>query len=384
MNAGAPKMFFPPRNRWLRRLIETGREMPRPIRDIMLLSLFGSAKLAVTGMACVMVFDVMAEMLLHNAWSAALLGGNMLLTITRLVVMKRIAQAQAAGAPTPTDAYMWSLSAWCLCQGLGAMLAMASNISPLQTVGFIIVVAVIGSISVRQYAGGGFALLLTCLTTLPIMAGVVFASNHWLWILLLLIPIFIYSNFSMVLDLQLVTRDSLIAQHESHQLARHDSLTGALNRFGLMETLAALRGVNATEFTIFCFDLDGFKLVNDTHGHMAGDALLKSVVQRLRQVVRAEDCVARLGGDEFLVLAPRMGACQAEEFAVRLRSAIIGAPHEMESGPALQIGVSIGFACAPLHGTAFPALYHHADAGLYAAKQANRAAAQSFAMEVRV
>jgi predicted signal transduction protein with EAL and GGDEF domain len=56
----------------------------------------------------------------------------------------------------------------------------------------------------------------------------------------------------------------------------------------------------------------------------------------------------------------------------------------MESGPALQIGVSIGFACAPLHGTAFPALYHHADAGLYAAKQANRAAAQSFAMEVRV
>jgi diguanylate cyclase (GGDEF)-like protein len=150
-----------------------------------------------------------------------------------------------------------------------------------------------------------------------------------------------------------------------------------------METLAALRGVNAAEFTIFCFDLDGFKLVNDTHGHMAGDALLKSVVQRLRHVVRAEDYVARLGGDEFLVLAPRMGACQAEAFAVRLRSAIIEAPHEMESGPALHIGVSIGFACAPLHGTAFPALYHHADAGLYAAKQANRAAAQRFALEAR-
>jgi diguanylate cyclase (GGDEF)-like protein len=374
MNIAATQVFYPPRNRWLRRLIETGREMPRPIRDIMLLSLFGSAKLALTGMVCVLLFDLMAETLLHNAWSAGVLGLNIVLTLARLMVMKRIAVAQAAGKPTPTDAYMWSLSAWCLCQGLGAMLSIASNISALQTVGFIIVVAVIGSISVRQYAGGGFSLLLTCLTTLPIMAGVVLASNHWLWVLLLLIPIFIYSNFSMVLELQGVTRDSLIARHESHQLARHDSLTGALNRFGLMETLAALRGAAAHEFTIFCFDLDGFKQVNDTRGHLAGDVLLKSVVQRLRHVVRPEDYVARLGGDEFLVLAPQMGEALAADFMIRLRSAIIDTPHEVASGTGLYIGVSIGFACAPAHGTTFPALYHHADAGLYAAKQANREA----------
>jgi diguanylate cyclase (GGDEF)-like protein len=378
MNSATPPVFFPPRNRLLQRLLETGREMPPSIRAIMLLSLFGSANLALTGMVCVMLFDLMMETLLHNVWSASVLGANVVLSLARLVVMRRIAQAQAAGQPTPTDAYMGSLSAWCLCQGLGAMLAIASNISALQTVGFIIVVAVIGSISVRQYAGGAFALLLTCLTTLPIMAGVAFANNHWLWVLLLLIPVFIYSNFTMVLDLQRVTSESLIAQHESHQMARHDSLTGALNRFGLMETLATLRGAAANEFTIFCFDLDGFKQVNDTRGHMAGDVLLKSVVQRLRAVVRSEDFVARLGGDEFLVLAPKMGAVQAAEFAIQLRSAITDAPHEMESGPNLSIGVSIGFACAPVHGTAFPALYHHADAALYTAKQANREAQRVF------
>jgi diguanylate cyclase (GGDEF)-like protein len=62
----------------------------------------------------------------------------------------------------------------------------------------------------------------------------------------------------------------------------------------------------------------------------------------------------------------------AADYAVKLRAAIIGVPHEMESGPALPIGVSVGFACAPEHGTNFPALYHHADAGLYEAKVDNR------------
>jgi diguanylate cyclase (GGDEF)-like protein len=348
--------------------------MPDDIRDVMLLSMFGSADVAIAGMACAMFTNIMEQVLLHNLTSECLLGVNIVLSAIRLAVGQRVASTQAAGRPTPTDGFLWSLAAWCLVQGVSVMVAVASNVPALQMVTFIIIMAVAGSYSVRQYATGGFILVLMAISYGPIMAGVVMSGNPWLLPLLPLVLIFAYSNYSMVLTMQTVTRDSLLAQQASYKLARHDSLTDALNRFGLTEALAAQRAAGLSEWAIFCLDLDGFKEVNDTRGHLAGDELLESVAQRLREAARRGDIVARLGGDEFLVLTPGMMVETAADFAEGLRRAVADAPHAMANGPAVRIGVSVGFACAPMHGKSFPELYHHADSGLYEAKQTNRTA----------
>ena len=123
-----------------------------------------------------------------------------------------------------------------------------------------------------------------------------------------------------------------------------DELTGAANRRGFEHALN--RAANATEpYTVFFMDLNGFKAVNDTHGHDAGDELLVIAADRLRKLVGPDDTVARLGGDEFAVVLP--GRADAE-FARRLAARIveaIGYPVELTAANAMvELGVAVGMA----------------------------------------
>lgn len=116
--------------------------------------------------------------------------------------------------------------------------------------------------------------------------------------------------------------------HRQSTLARTDSLTGLYNRLGF-EELASRELMrsrrNATSVTLMSFDLDGFKQVNDGHGHSAGDDLLRAVGQAIRGAVREIDVAARLGGDEFVVLLPDNRAHPPERAVERVRSAIVAA-----------------------------------------------------------
>jgi diguanylate cyclase (GGDEF)-like protein len=127
-----------------------------------------------------------------------------------------------------------------------------------------------------------------------------------------------------------------------HQ-AHHDQLTGAANRTLLMERLvAAVRGRGRAEgpAILLFLDLDGFKRVNDTWGHPAGDLVLRTVAARLLAQVRAEDTVARVGGDEFVVLCRRTTSAAGRALAERVASAV-GLPIDL--GPAaVRVGSSIG------------------------------------------
>jgi diguanylate cyclase (GGDEF)-like protein len=118
-------------------------------------------------------------------------------------------------------------------------------------------------------------------------------------------------------------------------------------------------------------DLDGFKNVNDTYGHAAGDQLLKMAAERLQRVLRANDVAARIGGDEFVVLAENL----SEERALALGVSLIGAiarSYDFGNGTSANIGVSVGIAMAPDHGTDFVDLLAVADAALYEAKTAGK------------
>ncbi len=153
-------------------------------------------------------------------------------------------------------------------------------------------------------------------------------------------------------------------------LAHFDSVTGLPNRALLGDRLAqeAARAHRADErFAILLFDLDGFKEVNDTWGHSAGDRVLALVADRARNCMRASDTVGRQGGDEFLAILPETGAEGALAVAEKLRLAL-REPYPIESGVA-RVGASIGVSIFPTHGSDAEALLRAADTALYKAKR---------------
>ena len=118
-------------------------------------------------------------------------------------------------------------------------------------------------------------------------------------------------------------------------------------------------------------DLDHFKLVNDTHGHSAGDELLKAVAQRMKICVRAVDTIARLGGDEFVVLVPDIDSLDdIRTVAIKLLETLIP-PYEIEGQSAVSTP-SIGISIYPDDGGDIDLLMKHADTAMYQAKQSGR------------
>jgi len=120
--------------------------------------------------------------------------------------------------------------------------------------------------------------------------------------------------------------------------ASTDQLTGLANRAGLLDHLTTMAGTGAS--VVFC-DLNGFKSVNDSLGHTAGDAVLVQTARRLRRTVRGEDFVARLGGDEFVIVVPPSPEANFDGLARRLLRAI-EQPMVLPGGVAATIGMSIG------------------------------------------
>lgn len=158
-------------------------------------------------------------------------------------------------------------------------------------------------------------------------------------------------------------------------MARHDLLTGLLNRGAFHERMdeacARLRRWGET-FSVILLDLDHFKLVNDSLGHPAGDALLCAVVSRLKACIRETDVLARLGGDEFAILQTRTKDSYNEvmAFADRIVDCLTD-PIAIE-GQQLAISTSAGIALAPQHGADSDELIKNADLALYRAKAAGR------------
>ena len=179
-------------------------------------------------------------------------------------------------------------------------------------------------------------------------------------------------------------RDRHSAQARFHHLAHHDALTGLPNRVSFMEHLAhSMRAADETgsKLALLFIDLDHFKRVNDSLGHLVGDALLRTVAERFTASLRATDLVSRFGGDEFMVLLPALPdsephARDAEQVAQKLLVAI-SAPVDAEGRP-LSVTPSIGIALYPGDARTPEELVRHADAAMYLAKARGRANYQFF------
>ena len=161
-------------------------------------------------------------------------------------------------------------------------------------------------------------------------------------------------------------RQALLREHQ----ALHDSLTGLPNRAAFLAAVDRLLAADARA-TVVLLDLDGFKAVNDTHGHAAGDALLTEVGVRLRGELRTGEVAARLGGDEFALLLHRTSDRAALRDRLDGLVDALSEPVELDGTP-VAVGASLGTAQAPEQGRSVDRLMRAADEAMYQCKRARR------------
>ncbi len=166
------------------------------------------------------------------------------------------------------------------------------------------------------------------------------------------------------------------ARNMVHEFAMVDALTGLSNRHRFVPAakreidLARLHG---QPLTILVVDIDHFKLINDAHGHLAGDQVLVEIGHRCRQTLRATDLLARWGGEEFIALLPNTTVALAQQLAERVREAVSAFVRLKPEGPEVQVTVSIGVAGASAGQTlSLDGLIQLADRALYKSKRAGR------------
>ena len=201
-------------------------------------------------------------------------------------------------------------------------------------------------------------------------------SGHWIWVL----------AAGRVLDrgeggeaLRMVGIHQDISQRKAMeesllQLATSDPLTGLWNRRHFMEVVRGELGRvrrNQAPAALLLMDLDFFKRINDTHGHAAGDEVLRHFTATVSAQLREADVFARLGGEEFAILLPCIDALGAVRVADRLRRVVADSPASIESGP-LHYSVSIGATMLDARDEGYEGAYARADEALYAAKHAGR------------
>jgi diguanylate cyclase (GGDEF)-like protein len=169
-------------------------------------------------------------------------------------------------------------------------------------------------------------------------------------------------------------RDQRLALSDAERRAQTDPLTGVLNRRSLVERLdaACLRAqARGLPIALLFIDLDHFKHINDSYGHLAGDACLKAIIAPIQTELRQSDVIGRYGGEEFVIILSSADASAAEPIAERIRNRVSEVRVEGFGQP-IQVTCSIGIATSDMLGVWGEHLIAHADTAVYAAKRSGR------------
>ena len=151
--------------------------------------------------------------------------------------------------------------------------------------------------------------------------------------------------------------------------AEHDALTGTLNKAAICAAIA--RRLPVANCCLLVLDVDHFKQVNDSFGHLTGDLVLKGMADRIQGAINDNDLLGRFGGEEFLVLTAEASLSRARVMAERIRSAIADESFDIGNGNTLEVTISIGLSDGRM-GEAPETIIERADRALYAAKNGGR------------
>lgn len=304
---------------------------------------------------------------LYACWGAAILA----LLAARLTLIHLCRRRAASHQPTLTSPFLFASILWSALLGYGAFLCNTSGDPTLFLLGNVCAVGVIGGLAGRNAGTPRLAMIQISLILGLLGLGAAFSPGSGKLVLLFQAPFCAVGFFSVALRSNRDTVGLLRAREYSHHLAQHDSLTGLPNRARINELLLERTEANpfrqARSFALLLIDLDGFKAINDSLGHAAGDQILQEAASRLRGMFREEELIGRLAGDEFVaicdgVFSKNLASSMAERIVKLLSQPFI------LSETTVHIGASIGISLYPEHGNTGPQLLIGADRALYAVK----------------
>ncbi|MDQ8756956.1 diguanylate cyclase [Sphingosinicella sp. LHD-64] len=362
-----------PLPRWslTRWLIDPGQDVPDAIRISLFNALYGTLPIFLGGVFNTVLVSTAIAMRhptpLFIGWAI----GELLLAIIRLPVVILGLRAIREGRRGPSDLYILLALLWAFSVGFGSFICLLSGDWVIATLACLSAAAMVGGICLRNYAAPRLSAAMIALSLGPCVLGGILSGETVLLVTFLQIPAYLGAMTAATFRMNRMLIERMEAEIDKDRRARHDELTGLLNRTGLAAEFDRRAVAGDAEDLAFLFlDLDGFKGVNDTLGHSAGDRLLVEVAERLRAAARSGDIVVRLGGDEFLLVTRSGDPAGMRSYGETLIRAL-SLPYLID-GSGVDIGVSIGVALSREHGCAFADLIEAADGALYKAKAQGR------------
>ena len=308
--------------------------------------------------------------------SVTILGATLMGFVASLAKISVLALHQRQlrqACPSTEETRLWELAhtlTTCLVAssvgGLSAGL-FARVDSELHMLGTGLVFGYCAGVATRLYIRPRLAISAIVIAALPPSVSAVAFGGAAERLLGLILFIFLLGSFESIRHIYEVSVQEIESRIAMTRLARTDALTGLGNRLALQDLRSVVRSGREGWVAVHCFDLDGFKAINDRFGHEAGDTLLRLLAGRLKLLLGSDDLAVRLGGDEFAVV--QTGLKQAEDaglFAIRVAHHL-AKPYDF-AGRTITVGVSHGYAVSPAGDIRLADMMQKADAASYRAK----------------
>ncbi|MFL9966741.1 EAL domain-containing protein [Paraburkholderia sediminicola] len=369
--------FSEPRSPFFKWVVSSAQNLSPDNRQILLAHLFTRTASIIFASICEISVCATAFYLypipLYAAWGIAVVA----LLIARLTLIWLCRARNSEDRPTPTSAFLLASLLWSVLFGFGTLLCNISGSQTLFLLGNVCAVGVIGGLAGRNAGTPRLALLQISFILSLLGLGAALSPGNGKLVLLFQAPFCAAGFFTVALRSNRDTVALLLARENSHRLARQDSLTGLPNRARISELLLERTEMGALRedqpFAVLLIDLDGFKAINDSLGHAAGDQILQEVASRLREILPSGDLVGRLAGDEFVAIAD--GMSQVREMRVLADRIVKTLARPFALSEALvHIGASVGVSLYPEHAKTGPQLLICADRALYAVKRSGKSA----------
>jgi diguanylate cyclase (GGDEF)-like protein len=350
-------------------MLASPRARDPAIRERLLQTILDRRATVLAGSVGTVAFAFAAIHLTSALWPYLWLFADIALVIARWMIMMRARGADALQKEPYVAILIVLGTIWSLLLGLAVCASMLSGNVALMTLSAVVGAGAVGVVTSRNAATPRHAMFVIALIGIPMSAGAMLSPHPGMMLPGILLFPALGSLYGMVIQNHAVTLRMIEAELRARSLAETDALTGLYNRMHLAERLAHLASERGREedYGLLCLDLDGFKAVNDTHGHNAGDGLLQAVAERIRDAVRRDDIVFRMGGDEFLILLPKADPRECRRVAQRVIAAV-SVEYELSDGLRVKVGASIGSACAHISDLDSETVLHAADVALYRAK----------------
>jgi diguanylate cyclase (GGDEF)-like protein len=363
-------------------LTSAREQYPPEVRGRLIASIIDSRLTLLVGTLSIGATTLAVAYLTGALWPWLWLGADIAVALLRLFILHDADRHPNRDPRVLQSRMIASGIAWFGVFATGCFLCVHSGNPAVVVLAAVNTVAV-ASVSMMQVAAlPRYGVLIVTVCYVPFGLALATSGEPGYLVVALLVPLWMAGLFGLLAQNHQLTLRVIRAELQTRRIALTDKLTGLPNRLYLEERLQGMcHGLERGErFALLGLDLDGFKAVNDRHGHGAGDLLLQALAGRLRGAVREQDSACRLGGDEFVVLLPAASADEAAFVAKRIIAAI-SRPFDVGVVDLLQVGVSIGSAAAPEHGAGPAELLAAADRALYAAKAAGKGTHRAFVSE---